>query len=62
MSQDTVLCGRAYSSREGATILEFSEFFISYEWCLGGLGIPFPSQDTISVSGYHFRLRIPFPC
>ena len=42
-SQDTVLCGRADPSREGANILEFeifSEIFIFFEWWLRGLRIP----------------------
>ena len=42
-SQDTVLCGRADPSREGATILEFSEIFIFLN---GGW----------EVSGYHFAV------
>ena len=47
-SQDTVLCGRADPSREGANILEFkifSEIFIFFECWLRGLHLP---VDAIS--------------
>ena len=42
-SQDTVLCGRADPSREGANILECEQFseIIFFKWWLSGLGIPF---------------------
>ena len=42
-TQDTVLCGRADPSREGANILEFETFSetIFFGWWLRGLRIPF---------------------
>ena len=48
-------------SREGANIFEietFSEIFIFFEWCLGGLRIPFPGWMLCPVIPHALKMVV----